>query len=58
MKEGSRCSGKEIRINGWSTTTTQMAEYYVFVSNYLPVSPAGTNKYLYDLRSQGGFFSP
>jgi RHS repeat-associated protein len=30
------------------TTTTQVAEYYPFGSSYLPVSPAGTNKYLYN----------
>ncbi len=31
-----------------SITTTQVAEYYPFGSSYLPVSPAGTNKYLYN----------
>ncbi len=34
--------------NGNSITTTQVAEYYPFGSSYLPVSPAGTNKYLYN----------
>ncbi len=34
--------------NGNSTTTTQLAEYYPFGSSYLPVSPAGTNKYLHN----------
>ena len=34
--------------NGSTTTTTQVAEYYPFGSSYLPVSPAGTNKYLYN----------
>jgi hypothetical protein len=34
--------------NGNSTTTTQVAEYYPFGSSYLPISPAGTNKYLYN----------
>jgi len=34
--------------NGSGTTTTQVAEYYPFGSSYLPVSPAGTNKYLYN----------
>ena len=34
--------------NGGGTTTTQVAEYYPFGSSYLPVSPAGTNKYLYN----------
>jgi len=34
--------------NGSSTTTTQVAEYYPFGSSYLPVSPAGSNKYLYN----------
>jgi len=33
---------------GSTTTTTQVAEYYPFGSSYLPVSPAGTNKYLYN----------
>ena len=31
-----------------TTTTTQVAEYYPFGSSYLPISPAGTNKYLYN----------
>jgi len=34
--------------NGSTTTTTQVAEYYPFGSSYLPISPAGTNKYLYN----------
>ena len=34
--------------NGPTTTTTQVAEYYPFGSSYLPVSPIGTNKYLYN----------
>ena len=34
--------------NGAGTTPTQVAEYYPFGSSYLPVSPAGTNKYLYN----------
>jgi RHS repeat-associated protein len=34
--------------NGSTTTTTQVAEYYPFGSSYLPVSPAGNNKYLYN----------
>jgi len=34
--------------NGSATTTTQVAEYYPFGSSYLPVSPAGSNKYLYN----------
>ena len=34
--------------NSSGTTTTQVAEYYPFGSSYLPVSPAGTNKYLYN----------
>ncbi|NEW81390.1 MAG: RHS repeat-associated core domain-containing protein [Mariniphaga sp.] len=34
--------------NGSGTTTTQVAEYYPFGSSYLPISPAGTNKYLYN----------
>jgi len=34
--------------NGSATTTTQVAEYYPFGSSYLPVSPAETNKYLYN----------
>jgi RHS repeat-associated protein len=34
--------------NGSSTATTQVAEYYPFGSSYIPVSPAGTNKYLYN----------
>lgn len=34
--------------NGSGTTTTQVAEYYPFGSSYLPLSPAGTNKYLYN----------
>lgn len=34
--------------NGSTTATTQVAEYYPFGSSYLPVSPAGTNKYLYN----------
>jgi RHS repeat-associated protein len=34
--------------NGSGTTTTQVAEYYPFGSSYLPVSPAGSNKYLYN----------
>ena len=34
--------------NGGSTTTTQVAEYYPFGSTYSPLSPAGTNKYLYN----------
>jgi RHS repeat-associated protein len=34
--------------NGSSTTTTQVADYYPFGSSYLPISPAGTNKYLYN----------
>ncbi|NEW84803.1 MAG: hypothetical protein GZ094_20880 [Mariniphaga sp.] len=34
--------------NGSGTTTTQVAEYYPFGSSYLSVSPAGTNKYLYN----------
>jgi RHS repeat-associated protein len=34
--------------NGSATTTTQVAEYYPFGSSYLPVSPIGTNKYLYN----------
>lgn len=34
--------------NGGSTTTTQVAEYYPFGSSYLPQSPAGSNKYLYN----------
>jgi len=29
-------------------TTTQVAEYYPFGSSYLPIKPAGTNKYLYN----------
>jgi RHS repeat-associated protein len=34
--------------NGSTTTTTQVAEYYPFGSSYLPISPAGSNKYLYN----------
>lgn len=34
--------------NGGSTTTTQVADYYPFGSTYSPLSPAGTNKYLYN----------
>jgi len=34
--------------NGSATTVTQVAEYYPFGSSYLPISPAGTNKYLYN----------
>lgn len=34
--------------NGSGTTTTQVAEYYPFGSTYSPISPAGTNKYLYN----------
>ena len=34
--------------NGSTTTVTQVAEYYPFGSSYLPVSPIGTNKYLYN----------
>jgi RHS repeat-associated protein len=34
--------------NGGGTTTTQIAEYYPFGSSYLPVSPVGSNKYLYN----------
>jgi len=30
------------------TNTTQVVEYYPFGSSYLPLSPAGTNKYLYN----------
>ena len=33
--------------NGSSTTTTQVAEYYPFGSSYIPITPAGTNKYLF-----------
>ena len=33
---------------GSTTTTTQVAEYYPFGSSYLPIKPAGTNKYLYN----------
>ena len=33
---------------GPTTTTTQVAEYYPFGASYLPVSPVGTNKYLYN----------
>jgi len=37
------------QLNGsGGTTTTQVAEYYPFGSSYLPVSPAGNNKYLYN----------
>ena len=34
--------------NGSGTTLTQVADYYPFGSSYLPFSPAGTNKYLYN----------
>jgi len=33
--------------NGSTVTVTQVAEYYPFGSSYLPISPVGTNKYLY-----------
>ncbi len=38
--------------NGSTTTTTQVAEYYPFGSSYLPISPAGTNKYLYNSKEK------
>jgi hypothetical protein len=31
-----------------SSTTTQVAEYYPFGYSFQPISPAGTNKYLYN----------
>ena len=34
--------------SGSGTTLTQVADYYPFGSSYLPFSPAGTNKYLYN----------
>ena len=34
--------------SGSSAAVTQVAEYYPFGSSYLPISPAGTNKYLYN----------
>jgi RHS repeat-associated protein len=34
--------------SGSSLTTTQVAEYYPFGYSYQPISPAGTNKYLYN----------
>ena len=34
--------------NGSATTLSQVAEYYPFGSSYLPITPAGTNKYLYN----------
>ena len=34
--------------NGSATTTLQVAEYYPFGSNYTPLSPDNSNKYLYN----------
>jgi hypothetical protein len=34
--------------NSSATTTTLVADYYPFESSYLPISPVGTNKYLYN----------